>query len=145
MELYGKDVLADVFESLVGAVVDVDERRNCHVRIQGIGIYDVAVVLGRNVNSSGCQVFDRVVSAAMAVFHLVGICAGCKSHQLMTKTDRKDRHIGVIQFFDFFDNGNAFLRISRAIGQHNSVRVGCKDFFCCCKRRVNRYFASACI
>ena len=67
MELYGKDVFADVFESLVGAVVDVHKGRNCHIRIQGIGIYNVAVVLGRNINSSGCQILDRVVSAAVAL------------------------------------------------------------------------------
>ena len=85
-------------------------------RLKTLCVYHVAMVLGGNIYSSGLQVFNRMIAASVTIFHLMGICARCKSHQLMSKTDCKDRHIRIIEFFDLFDNGRTFLRISRAVG-----------------------------
>ena len=60
----------------------------------------------------------------------------------MSKADCKDRHIGLVQLADFFDDLNVFLRISRAVGQHDAIRAGCEDFFCSCITGINGDFAA---
>ena len=60
----------------------------------------------------------------------------------MSQADCKDRYIGVIHFFDLFDDLNVLLRISRAVGQHDAIRAGCEDFFCSCITGINGDFAA---
>ena len=62
MELYGKNILAGVGQTLVGTVVDIDECGNRYGRIQLIGIYHIAVVLRGNIYSlpDGCLLCVRI-------------------------------------------------------------------------------------
>ena len=113
--------------------------------LKSLCVYNVAMVLGGNIYSSCLKVFNRMISASVTVFHLMGVSACCKSHKLMSKTDGKDRHIGVIEFLDFFNNRSAFLRISRAVAEHDAVRIVSKDLFCRCQSRVNGNLASSLI
>ena len=95
------------------------------------------MVLGGNVYTAGLQIFDRVVAAAMSVFHFVRIRTGCQCHQLMSEADCKDRDIGIVQFADLFNNGSTFFRISRSVGKHDAVRIGCQNLFRRCQCRIN--------
>ena len=72
MELYGKNVLTGVFQTLVGFVIDIFKGSCRYSRIQAIHIYGIAVVLGGNIDSSGLQILYRVIAASVAVFQLVG-------------------------------------------------------------------------
>ena len=81
----------------------------------------------------------------LTIFHLIGISACCKCHQLMSKTDCKNRNIGIVKFLYFFNNRSAFFRVSRAIAEHDSVWMISKDLLCRCKSRVNSYLTSALI
>ena len=101
------------------------------------------MVLGGNVYTAGLQIFDRVVAAAVSVFHFVRIRTGCQCHQLMSEADCKDRDIGIVQFADLFNNGSTFFRISRSVGKHDAVRIGCYDLFCCGQCRIYGHFAAA--
>ena len=86
-------------------------------------VYRVSVVLGGNVDAARLKVFYRVVSAAVAIFQLICICACGKSHELMSETDGKNRNIGFIKLSDFFDDLRVLCRISRAVGKHDPIRV----------------------
>ena len=109
---------------LVCSVVDVYKCRMCDIfLLKSLCVYNVAMVLGGNINSSCLKVFNRMISASVTVFHLMGVSACCKSHKLMSKTDGKDRYIRVIEFFDFFNNRSTFLRISRSVTEHDAVRI----------------------
>ena len=79
-----------------------------------------------------------MVSPTVAVFHFKGIRTCRKRHKLMSQTDRKDRNIGLIQLADLLDNTGTFLRISRSVAQHNTVRCIRDDLFRRGECRVNR-------
>ena len=102
-------------------------------------------MMGGNIYSSCLKVFNRMISASVTVFHLMGVSACCKSHKLMSKTDGKDRYIRVVKFFDLFNNRSTFLRISRSVAEHDAVRIVSKDLFCRCQSRVNSNLASSLI
>ena len=86
-----------------------------------------------------------MVASAVSVFHLMGIRAVCQRHQLMSQTDREDRHIRLIQLFDLFNDRRTFLRISRAVGKHDSIRLIRQDLLRACQCRINRNLASSLI
>ena len=50
-------------------------------------------MMGGNINASRLQITHRMIAAAMTVLHFVRIRTVCQRHQLMSKTDRKNRHI----------------------------------------------------
>ena len=56
-----------------GLVVEVDVR-HLDIGRQAIGIDRKAVVVGRDLDLAGRQVFDRLVAAAVAEFEFVGRC-----------------------------------------------------------------------
>ena len=142
MILNGKNIFSCVLQSLIGFVIYIDKCGNCHGRIQAFRIYRIAVVLRRNVYSSGFQILNRMISSPVSIFQFEGVCSCCQRHQLMTKTDRKNRCIGLIQLPDFPDNLCIFLGISRSIWQHNAIGTGCQNLFCRCITGINRYLAA---
>ena len=61
----------------------------------------------------------------------------------MSEADRKNRHIRLVQLFNFFYYRGALLRISRAVGKHDSIRIRTKNFLCRGKCRINGHFTAA--
>ena len=127
MVLHSKNILARIGKPLIGSVVHIYEGRNCYGRIQLVGIYHIAMVLGRNIYSPRLQILHRMVSSPVSVFHLMGIPSHGKSHQLMPQADRKDRDIRVVQLPDLPDDRCAFLGIPRAVAEHDAVRLRRND------------------
>ena len=115
MVLYSKNVLSGVGQPLIRSIVDILKRRYGNGRIQIVGIHDISVVLGRNVNAPVREITHRMVAAAVSLFHFMCIRAVRKRHQLMSETDRKDRDIGCIELSDLLNHRCALLRVSRSV------------------------------
>ncbi len=64
-----------VAEAFDGAVVEVDVGNHAAVRFQRFLIDSEAVILARDFDAAGVEIFDRLISAAMAELELVGRCA----------------------------------------------------------------------
>jgi hypothetical protein len=75
--------------TFVGAIVQVHEVlfEFCG---EGWSVDCVAVVLGRDMALSGCQVQSRDVMGAVTVLELDGSGTSCKSKELMAETDTHD-------------------------------------------------------
>ncbi len=58
-----------------------------------------AVVLSGNHHYIVIDIFNRMVTAVVAEFHLNGLRAARQRQQLMAETDAKDRNIGGEEFF----------------------------------------------
>ena len=78
-------------------------------------VYRVSVVLGGNVDAACLKVLYRVISAAVAIFQLICICAGGSAIELMSETDGKTGNIRFVKLSDFFDDLRVLCRISRAV------------------------------
>src|SRR5580765_6166909 len=73
-----------------GAVVQVDMRHFHFVR-QRLGIDRETMILRRDRDLAGLEVFDRLVSAAMTKLQFEGAPAKSVAEHLMAETDAEDR------------------------------------------------------
>ena len=102
-----------------------------------------AVVLSGNHHYIVIDIFNRVVTAVVAEFHLNGLRAARQRQQLMAETDAKDRNIGGEEFFNRRDGVIARRRVARAVRQENTVRIQLKHVFCRRLRRNDSQAAAA--
>ena len=123
MELHRKYRLSDIVHTFIRSVVYIYKSRLRHTGRDTLRKNNIAVVLGRDVATSGLQILHRMVAAAMAVLHLRGIAAGRQSRQLMPQTDREHRNAGMEQRADLVNDWHAVLGIARAIAEHDAVRL----------------------
>ena len=86
MELCGEPRVVFVADTLVGAVVHVDEI-GLPVGRERLGIYGVAVVLRGDETARGAHLLHGLVVAAVSVFQFVDGCSRRFSEQLVTHTD----------------------------------------------------------
>ena len=77
--------------AFIGVVVQIDVRDFHLARRQRIRIHAKAVILGRDFNVPGLQIFDGMVRAMVAEFQLVGAAAQGQPTQLVTQANAKDR------------------------------------------------------
>ena len=146
MELYGENVFPTyAIPSFVPSLTLTNAGFAIFSDPRVSGIYHIAMILGRNVNTVCCKSFNRMVSSAVSIFHLMGVSACCKCHQLMSKQIAK---IGVSDSYSFL--------ISLIISVHsfgspgpllNMIPSGfvLKDFFCGCVSRINGHFTATII
>src|SRR5699024_188178 len=103
VELHRENRLAVVKDALHRAVVDVDAVHLGVLR-QALGLYHITVVLRGKVGAILMQEFDRMVRAAVTVFHALRLAADGKRGQLMSETDGKGRHAVIIDLTDLADD-----------------------------------------
>ena len=94
---------------------------------KGLVVDGVAVVLGGDFDFAGLEIFDRVVSAAVAEFKLVGLGAVGKGNHLMPEAYAEN---GVLSshFLYHVDNGGDVLGVSGPFERKNSVGIHELDF-----------------
>ena len=138
MVLYRHDVLALIAQALIRTVVDIDERLFRDRRIDRLRIDRIAVVLGRDVNTTVREVLHRMVATAVTILQLVGVRTGRKGHQLVAEADREDRGLGSVKLLDLFDDRHILLRVARTIRNHDAVRILAEDRLCAGIRRIHR-------
>ena len=103
MILYGENILSGISQSFIRSIVDIFKCRYCHGRVQRIGIYDIAVVLGGNINASRLQITapddcrrgDRI-SFCTYPHRLPAPSADVQDRS------QKSAHLTVVELFDFF-------------------------------------------
>ncbi len=78
--LHSKDVLSDISEPLVRAVVDVHKSLFCHAFIEAGRIHGISVVLRCYIDPAGLEILDRMIASAVPVFEFICIAARCESH-----------------------------------------------------------------
>mmetsp|Transcript_26885 Transcript_26885/g.61268 ORF Transcript_26885/g.61268 Transcript_26885/m.61268 type:complete len:242 (+) Transcript_26885:3467-4192(+) len=79
-----------VNDALVAPIVGIHHEGHPLVG-QRVGVHGEAVILRRDVAASCAQVDARLVHAAVAEFHLVGLRAGRQGEDLVAKADAEDR------------------------------------------------------
>ena len=107
------------------------ERRSC----DGILRHGVPVVLGSNVAAVRGKILDGMVAAAMAEFQLRRVRAASERKQLVAKADAEDR-IFAQQLLNHRYGMRYVLRVPRAVGQLNAVRIKAANLVGC---RVMRH------
>ena len=112
--------------------------RHFDLRRERFRIDRKSVILRRDRYSSGFQIFDRLVAAAMSEFQFESAAAVGKTEHLMPQTNPKDRlfphqpaHCVVCVTED--------RGIAGTVRKKNSVRIERENFFCRCRRRHHRH------
>ncbi|MOA15969.1 hypothetical protein D3C78_1361580 [compost metagenome] len=95
---------------------------------QVVFVYRKTMVLRGDHDAVVIQIFYRVVAAVVAKLHLHGFCTAGQSQQLMAEADAEHRDIGCQELLDGGDGVIAWLRVTRAVGQENTVRIHLQDF-----------------
>mmetsp|Transcript_22006 Transcript_22006/g.38986 ORF Transcript_22006/g.38986 Transcript_22006/m.38986 type:complete len:353 (-) Transcript_22006:789-1847(-) len=90
VKLHTKVRLVGVDDALVGHVICIEEER-LPLGGKRIVVYRKTVVLRGDVALGGAKVNAWLVCSAVTVLHLVCLCAGGKSEQLVSEADPKDR------------------------------------------------------
>ena len=104
----------------------------------------VAVVLGGDFHPSVQKILDRMVSAAMTEFQLVGFCAVSKRDHLVTEADSENRQFSA-QLAHQADNRRNVLRVSRPVGKEEPVGIHPFDLLCGRIKREHRHIASSAV
>ena len=113
--------------ALDGIIVEVDMSDLDVVR-ERIGIDCETVVLRGNGNSSGAEIFDGLVAAAVSEFEFERFSAISVSEQLVAKADTEGWELGD-ELFDFRMDIIKCGWISRAVGEEKSIGFFREDFF----------------
>ena len=53
MELDCKNIFTHIFQAFISSVIDIYKGWNCHACIHTPAIHHIAVILGRNIDTSG--------------------------------------------------------------------------------------------
>src|SRR5258708_638186 len=77
-------------QALDGPIVQVDVRY-FHSVLQAIRVYGIAMILRRNRDASGCQIFDGMVAAPVSEFQLERLTAKNVAEDLVAEADSHDR------------------------------------------------------
>lgn len=123
VELRGEDRPGLVDDTLVGAIVEVDEVL-LEVGGKGRSVDRVPVVLGGDVALTSGQVQGGDVVGTVSVLELDGAGTGGKSEELMTHANTHDRDLGRLhQASEMVDSLLAMSRVTGAVGDEDTVEV----------------------
>src|SRR5215210_8960254 len=112
-------------DALDGTVVEVAVGQLHTVRECVLGDGE-AVVLAGDLDVSRAEVPDGMVRAVVAEGHLVGLASEGEPEQLVAQADAERRHLPEqgTQGVDRVTKGG---RVARAVGEKQTVRLGCED------------------
>ena len=116
------------FQSLYGIIqnIDMGDRQRCFLK--AIGIHGVGMVLRCDLNLSGPEILDRMVSASVSKFQLVSFRTISQRNDLVTQTN-SEHGIFTAKLPHHLDHTRNVLRISGAVRQEHTVRGYGFDFF----------------
>ena len=100
VELDGKRIFVFVIYSLAGTVVRVYVAKR--TAGNGIAHNSISVILARYICSSGRDIANGLVSAAVTVFEFFGFCAVCERHKLVPETNSEYRNFAHEHFNLFY-------------------------------------------
>ena len=129
MILHAEGWLADIVDAFAGAVVGIDEALCGDSWIDGVVIDGVAVVLAGDEDAVGDEIAHWLVGAAVTVFELEGGKSVGQREQLVTKADAEGWQLVSLELFQLSDDVLRFLRIARAVGEHEGVWLLREDLF----------------
>ena len=84
VELHGEYVTVLIADALAAAVVYVGVAHFGDFGVDALFVYDVAVVLRRDVDPAGFKLLDGVIRASVTVFELVGVKSAGKGYELVS-------------------------------------------------------------
>src|SRR4029077_10804944 len=99
------------------------------------------MVVSRDLDLSGLQMFDWMIPAMMSKFELVGLPTQRDSSQLMPQANSEDR-LASHQPADGIDRVGTRFGVPRPIRQENAVRLQREHIFGWRLRRDDRHFAA---
>ena len=90
--------------------------------LKALFVYGIAVVLRGDLNFPCFQIFNRVISAAVAELQFICLGTAGQANHLVPQTDA-EYWIFAPQFFNKVDHWDHILGVARAVGQENAVRL----------------------
>jgi hypothetical protein len=98
-------------------------------RREAVGVHAEPVVLRRDRDAAGLDVFHRMVCTAVAELEFIGLCPECKPGKLVPQADAENRQFAQ-KVPDRLDCIRYCGGISRTIAQKNAVRLICQCLAC---------------
>src|SRR5690606_27515386 len=94
----------------------IEQRHVCHLDVigQGLGIDIEAMVLARDENAPGLNVFHRMVGTMVAGLHLHRTTGQAKAKYLLAQTNAKERDLALERGTSRFNGVGTWLGVSRA-------------------------------
>ena len=130
MELNRECLFVFVIYSLASAVVRVHIAKRTSEN--GIAYNGISVVLARYICSSGRDIANGLVSAAVTVFEFFGFCAVCKRHKLVSETNSEYRNFAHEYFYLFYAK-YIFGGVAGTVGKHYSIGAKSENFLRFCR------------
>ena len=81
------------------------------------------MVLARDVDALSLEIHHRVVAAVVAEFHLEGLTAAGKAHDLMPEADTEEGDLLFKAHARRFDGVGAGLGVTGPVGEEDAVRI----------------------
>src|SRR3972149_6673953 len=97
--------------------------------LQRVGVEGEAVVLGGYLHFARGEIHHRLIPSMMAKLELIALSSQRQAHDLMAKTNSKD-WLFPDQFLHDFSRVRNRIRIPRAVGKKNAVRIQRQDLLC---------------
>lgn len=131
----GRDI--DTLQAFDHIVVQVDVRDE-HTTVFAVFIRrfnDLAdrrvdretVVVGGDLDLAGGHVTHRLVDAVMTELELVGLKTERTAKELIAEADAEEGIAGVEHLAQQIDFGRGLLRVARAVGEEDAIRIQCLD------------------
>src|SRR6266436_2124880 len=99
MILHAENRLGLVSHSFNGLIVEI-EAVHRHIGGKGVGINGEAMILSRDFDLAGLQVFDGLVRAPLAEFQFEGLATKCLAENLVAQADSENRNAALHQIID---------------------------------------------
>lgn len=122
MELGGEDGFGLMTNTLVGAIVDVNERR-LPLIAQSLGIESKTVVLAGDVALVGAAADHGVVVGAVTIGQLICLATSGNAEELIAKADAEDGFAYLDGFLDVGHGGLTHLWVARTVAEHETIIV----------------------
>src|SRR5262249_25393284 len=120
MILHTEHGLRDVPEAFDRAVVQV-YMGYLHVVRYGPGVDGQSMVLRRDLDLAGLQLFDRMICPAMSELELEGASTHRQAKNLMSQADAEHGHVAVDQISRVGDRVVERGRVARTVAQEDAV------------------------
>src|SRR3954468_5656067 len=113
---------------------------NDDLRWQRFWIYRKTVVLRRNLDFAGFEVFHRLICTAMTKLKLEGLSSESLAQNLVTQADSENGNVCFDKFPDGVNGITKSSRVPRAVGEKNSGRLISHRFSGGCCRGNDLHF-----
>ena len=120
VKLYSKAVSRGVVQPLAAEIIGVDVAEFGNVP-DALRHHGVAVVLAGDEAAAGFEVLHRLIGAPVPVLELYGFAPEGQGRELMPEANAEHRQLSH-ELFELLNLEDVLFRVSRAVGQHESIR-----------------------